>query len=300
MKRMRKIFLVGLCFLASLTGVFAQEVLLGTTGGSVGDLYNIDPNTGTATLIGPLADALGNPYAVTGLAFDSVTGILYGSTSNNSGISGATKRELVSINPNTGVVTVIGAFGAGTATMGDLTFDTTTATLYGTNSLNGNLYSINLTTGAATAVGSSGISGAIQGVGVAANSAGQLFGSPTGANAPLVQYNKSTGAATNGPTLTGAPFPGGSISAMAFNSGGTLYAVDIDNTVVSRPTHLVTINTVTGAVTDIGASVNFLDAIVFFNPTAIPEPTTTALLGVGLVFLTKTGLRRYRRGSSAS
>jgi hypothetical protein len=300
MKRMRKVFLVGLCFLTTLTGVFAQEVLLGTTGGVAGDLYNIDPNTGTATLIGPLADAIGNPYAVTGLAFDSVTGILYGSTSNNSGISGSTRRELVSINPNTGVVTVIGAFGIGSGTMADLTFDATTATLYGTGSLDANLYSINLTTGVATAVGSSGISGVIQGVGVAANSAGQLFGSPTGANGPLVQYNKSTGAATNGPTLTGAPAPTGSISAMAFNSGGTLYAVDIDNNIASRPTDLVTINTVTGAVTNIGPSVNFLDAIVFYNPMAIPEPTTTALLGAGLVFLTRTGLRRNRKRSSAS
>jgi PEP-CTERM motif len=295
MKRMRRIFFVGLCFLASLTGVFAQEVLLGTTGGVAGDLYNINSSTGAATLIGPLVDGTFNPYAVTGLAFDNVTGILYGSTSNNSATG---NRELVAINPNTGAVTVIGAFGVGSGTMADLTFDTTTATLYGTGSLDGNLYSINLTTGVATAVGSSGISGAIQGVGVAANSAGQIFGAPTGANAPLVQYNKSTGAATNGPTLTGAPAPAGSISAMAFNSGGTLYAVDIDNTVTSRPTDLVTINPVTGAVTNIGASVNFLDAIVFYNPTAVPEPSTIGMMFLGFGWLGAiTALRRRRRRS---
>jgi hypothetical protein len=45
------------------------------------------------------------------------------------------------------------------------------------------------------------------------------------------------------------------------------------------PTHIVTINTATGAVTDIGASVNSLDAIAF-KP--VPEPATLALFAVGL------------------
>src|ERR1700724_2002950 len=114
MKPMGRILLLGLCFLASLTGVLAQEVLLGTTGGVAGDLYNINSSTGAATLIGPLVDGTFNPYAVTGLAFDNVTGILYGSTSNSSSTG---KRELVAINPNTGAVTVIGAFGVGSGTM---------------------------------------------------------------------------------------------------------------------------------------------------------------------------------------
>lgn len=296
MKRMGRILLLGLCFLASLTRVFAQEVLLGTTAQSsaVGDLYSINPNTGAATLIHALADGTGNPYAVTGLAFDNVTGILYGSTSNRSS-TGA--RELVAINPNTGFVTVVGFFGAGAQTMADLTFDTTTATLYGTGSSDGNLYSIDPTTGVATAVGSSGIANP-RGGGVAANSAGQIFGAPQLANGPLVQFNKSNGAATAAATLHGAPFSGGAIGAMAFNSGGTLYGINISDT--TNATHLVTIDDVTGAVSDVGASVDFLDAIVFYNPTAIPEPTTTMLLGAGLTFLAITGIRRYRRRSSAS
>jgi hypothetical protein len=81
---------------------------------------------------------------------------------------------------------------------------------------------------------------------------------------------------------------------MAFNSGGTLYGVDIG---LDQTTHLVTINTTTGAVTNIGSSVNFLDAIVFYNPTAVPEPTTIGMMFLGSGCLAAiTALRRRRRG----
>ena len=288
--RMRRILLVGLCFLSSLTGVFAQEVLLGTTGGAAtGTLYRIDPSTGAATGIGLLVDSSTHSYAVTGLAFDNVTGILYGSTSNN---SPTRSSSLVSIDPSTGSVTFIGSF-ATTGTMADLTFDTTTATLYGTGSVDGNLYSINMATGVATAVGSAGFpANSTVGNGVAANSAGQIFGAPQGASGPLVQFNKTNGSVTTIATLSGAPISSGGIAAMAFNSGGTLYGVNVDVNSGTHPTDLVTINDVTGAVTDIGASVNSLDAIVFMTP--VPEPTATMLFGTGVVFLIITTLRRCR------
>jgi PEP-CTERM motif len=290
MNRIPRILLFGLCFLSSLTGVFAQEVLLGTTGGAgTGTLYSIDPSTGAATGIGLLVDGTGHPYAVTGLAFDNVTGILYGSTSNRSPTA---SNSLVAINPSTGAVTFIGSF-ATSSTMADLTFDVTTTTLYGTGSADGNLYSINPATGVATAIGSAGFPAtSIAGAGVAANSAGQIFGAPEGASGPLVQYNKTNGSATTVATLSGAPFSSGSIGAMAFNSGGTLYGVNIDNNTGTRPTDLVTIDSVTGAVTNVGASVNFLDAIVFMTP--VPEPTTTMLFGAGVVFLAITTVRRCR------
>jgi len=296
MKRMRRFLLVGLCFLYVLKGAYGQEVLLGATSGAVGSLYNINPSNGVATPIGFLTDGIGNPFGITGMAFDPLTGLLYGSTSNNSFTD---KQSLVSIDPNSGMVTFIGFFGVGT-TMADLTFDTTTSTLFGTGALNGNLYTVNPATGVATLVGDAGFAPlSTVGNGLAATAGGQLFGSPQGSSGPLVLFNKSNGSVTTVATLSGAPFPTGAIGAMAFNAAGTLFGVNIDQSIpTSRLADLVTIDTGTGAVTNVGATgVNNLDAIVFFNPTAVPEPTTTVLFGTGLIFL---GVRRYRHQSSAT
>ena len=138
MKR-KTILLLVVCLLSTLVTVSAQTVLLGTTGRhTAGDLYSIDPNTGAATVIGPLVGNFENTYAATGLAFDKLTGILCGSTSFQSPTG---SNSLVTINLFTGAVTFIGSFSDGD-TMADLTFDTTTATLYGMGSQDGNLYSI--------------------------------------------------------------------------------------------------------------------------------------------------------------
>jgi hypothetical protein len=291
MKRSSSILLVSLCFVSSLTSVFAQEVLLGTTGGGApGELYSIDPNTGAATPIGALVDSSANSYAVTGLAFDSLTGILYGSTSFQSPTGAA---SLVAINPLTGAVTFIGSFTTANNTMGDLTFDTATATLYGTGSFDTNLYTINTTTGVATAVGSSGLSGTPRGVGLAESSGGGLFGSPLGADQQLVVYSKTNGSAVTVATLSGAPFSSGNINAMAFSSNGTLYGVNVNTSDTNRPTDLVTINVTTGVISDVGASVNKLDAIAFV--TVVPEPSTCALFGAGFILLGAWMFHRRRR-----
>ena len=99
---------------------------------------------------------------MTGLAFHPTTGVLYGSTGNaNTALQGA----LVTINPATARVTVIGSFNAGPvngsgspATMGDIAFDSA-GNLYGVATIGGpNLYSINPATGQATVVGVNGAS----------------------------------------------------------------------------------------------------------------------------------------------
>src|SRR2546423_7536356 len=152
MNRMRTFLLITLCLVSTLTGAFAQEILLGTTSGAAGRLYSINPNTGAGTQIGFLQDGIGDPFGVTGLAWDNLTGVLYGSTSNN---SATTPGALVTIDPNTGTVTLVGLFAAG-STMADLTFDPTTGNLYGIAALTGNLYNINMLTGTALLVGNAG------------------------------------------------------------------------------------------------------------------------------------------------
>ena len=288
--------MVGLCFVASVTGAFAQEVLLGTQGSSSnpGVLFQIDPTTGFVTGIGNLVSSTGQPYAITGMGFDNLTGILYGSTSN---LSPTNPGNLVTINPNTGQVTLVGPFGVGpNNTMADLTFDTTTGKMFGTWSATGDLYSINLGTGAATLIGSSGIAVPF-GLGLAADSAGVLFGTPNGGSGSLVTYNKTNGSVTTVAPLSGSFFSGtSSINALAFNAAGSLFGINASGS----SARLIQINDVTGAITDIGPTASRMDAIVFYNPTAVPEPTTTALLGAGLIFLTRAGFRRYRTRTSAS
>ena len=110
-----------------------------TSAGGPGELFTLDPATGTMlTDVGPLNDLLSVNYPITGLAFNPISGLLYGSTGNS---SLATAAQLVSINPATAQVTVIGAFNTGVfstggtpATMADLAFDSS-GNLYGVPSI---------------------------------------------------------------------------------------------------------------------------------------------------------------------
>src|SRR3954447_20455640 len=78
-----------------VTQAVQPQVLFGTTGNNTSSkLYIIDPATGFATSVATLHDLSANPFAVTGLAYDSANGVLYGATSTNSATS---PTSLVSI-----------------------------------------------------------------------------------------------------------------------------------------------------------------------------------------------------------
>jgi hypothetical protein len=266
-------------------------VLYGSTAsGGPGELYRLDPATGGILQdIGALNDAFGLNYGITGLAFDPFSGLLYGSTANN---NPATRAQLVTINPLNGLVTVIGAFNVGNSgttpsTMSDLSFDPTTGRLYGVGSVGGpQLYSINLLTGQATVIGSTGLT-STSGGGLAISSSGAFYGTPTATR--FGTYNSGSGAFT---TIANPAKPagGGAYAALAFDGSGLLYGL---NSGPGTPpvTHLVTIDPVTGAVTDIGASVNALDAIAF---APVPEPSTLSLFAllVGGGVLSRRALRK--------
>ncbi|HQR08700.1 MAG TPA: hypothetical protein PLN21_17880 [Gemmatales bacterium] len=264
-------------FTASLAQAQTQTLYGATsTGGTGGLLVTLDPLTGSAALVGPLRSAANSPYSLTGLVFDPVSGVLYGATTPNSSTA---PSSLVTVDPATGQVTTIGNFGLPNGSFGDIAFDRVTGALYGTRTNGGDLYTINPVTGAATLVGPFGGEVGSSGHGLAMSYANVLFTVPDGNR--LYTFNTTTGAATPGALLTGGVLQSRNINAMDFNAANTLFGVNNQPDSGSIP-HLVNIDPVTGAITDIGATLSGLDAIAF-TPVAVPEPVTLISLGAGVV-----------------
>jgi hypothetical protein len=263
-----------------------------TAAGGPGELYIINPANGALIQdVGPLNDSLNANYPITGLAFHPVTGVLYGSTGNN---PATTAARLVTINPASGLVTVIGSFNAGPvnasgtpATMTDIAFDAT-GNLFGIGSIGGpQLYSINLLSGQATAIGGTGLTSTTGG-GLAISPTGLFYGTPTASR--FGTYNTTTGAYTN--IANPAKPAGGGYGSLEFDENGVLYGLNVGSG-SPPPTHVVTINPTTGAVTDLGASVTSLDAIAF-QPAPVPEPGTMTLLAGGIVLGVLVNARRRK------
>lgn len=285
-----KIFQFVLFTFAACAAVGRADAALfaSSAAGSTGSLHRLDPNTGAVLqTIGQLNDATGTNYPITGLAFHPTTGVLYGSTGNN---PAATAARLVTINPATALVTVIGSFNAGPtnssgtpATMADLGFDAA-GNLYGVGSIGGpQLYSVNTATAQATVIGSTGLTSTTGG-GLAISPGGVFFGTPTASR--FGTYDSATGAFTNiaNPTKPS----GGAYGSLDFN-GSVLYGLNVGSG-SPPPTNLVIFDQSTGGITVVGASAASLDAIAF----QIPEPATSTLAIVtGLL-----GLFRSRRGDS--
>jgi hypothetical protein len=268
--------LVIAALLAAVPALKAQ-VLYGATGSSAaGSLYTINTATGVATLIGPLKDGSGNVYSLTGMDFQPGTHVLFGSTSNNSTTH---PHSIVTINPATGLVTFVGqATTAGP--IADITF-TPNGNLWGWWEPNQDrLVSINTTSGAATALGNNFLN--TFGSAIASNSAGVVYFFGEGDLGEFDTLNLTTGQPTNMGTLSGGIFDGGAIAAAKFSPGGVLYA--IDNNDDGTGTNLVTINLGTGAITNVGATVQSLDALAF-GPANTPPPTVPVLTPWTLVLL---------------
>jgi hypothetical protein len=272
---------LGFSVIASRTD--ASTLYGSTSAGGAGELWTINPANGASVLdVGALNDSIGNNYAVTGLAFDPLTGVLYGSTG---GVSGT---KLLTLNPATAAVTVVGSFTASGGTMSDLAFDSA-GNLYGISASGGaNLYTINLSTGASTKVGTSGVS-FTQGGGLAISPGGTFYASPI--NTDFGTYNSTTGVFTD---ITNPVKPGGSATSygsLAFD-GSTLYGMNL-----ATPTHLVTIDAA-GNVTDLGTSVAKIDGIAF-QPDVVPEPTTLALCALGGAMTFLAARRKVSRTAKA-
>ena len=266
--------IIGFALLAwalAVAPLHAAETLYGADGaqGNPSNLYILDARNGALICtIGPIG------FSVTGLAAHPTNGTLFGSTGNAAPVS---PGSLITINKMTGAGTLVGSFGFQGKTMTDLTF-TSDGTLYGWLAGPGgageDLYTINQATGAATKVGTSGVSGTFGG-GLAANAANTIFLAASGDNGALRTVNRTTGAVTTVATL--GRTSGDAISAMKFNAAGVLHAVDLAGGTTRRAT-LVTINTTTGAITELGPTVDRLDAIAFDNTQTTNLPLLASVL----------------------
>jgi hypothetical protein len=263
----------------------ASTMYASTSAGAPGELYIISTTNGSLVQdVGPLNDALGTNYPITGMAFNPVSGVLYGST----GDADTVDAMLVTINPASARVTVVGAFNAGPtntggtpATMGDIAFDSA-GNLFGVATIGGpNVYSINPLTGQATLVGANGASTSTSGGGLAIRSDGTFYGTPTSSR--FGTYNSSTGAYTNIANPT-KPAGTGAYTALEFD-GSVLYGLNTGPG-SPPPTALVTIDPATGTVTNLGSSVASLDGIAI----KVPEPATISLFAGGIAFV----MRRRR------
>ncbi len=246
--------------LALAPSAFAQGQVLygadGAAGNSADRLQVLDPATGQVTQnVGPVG------YALTGLAEDPTTGVLYGVTGN---VDVRAPGHLITVDKATGAGTVIGDVDADPndpAPVADITF-TSDGTLYGWQTDGSDLATLDKATGLATVVGDSGIAGS--GFGLAADGSDNLFLAGNGDDGPLYTVDKATGVATAGPTLDGVQ--GFGIGALAFDAAGTLFGARASS-VGAIPSDLLSIDTTTGALTRRGVQTG-LSAIEFVDRSA--------------------------------
>jgi hypothetical protein len=271
-------------------------------------LVTLDPATGQVTqVVGPLG------YEVEGLAFNPVTGVLYGTGLGPGAASGPEPGYLMQINTTSGAGTLIGSHGYGIGNgstvaetgpymFSDLAFRSD-GTLFGMDIYRNRPIEINLATGEALANGLGPAMGAE--AGLAADALDTFFAGPTASDSPLtdlITMDPVSGSSSNAVDLTGygayfgrsegvgvgsGPGPGpifvSGFEALDFDDNGALLGVAFfggDNPPVGS--YLSTINPTTGQMTVLGQThygneTVYVDAIAF-----IPEPLSVVLLAGGL------------------
>jgi len=235
--------------------------LFATTGGTgnssvtapPSQLYRLDPSNGSTT-------ALGNTgYAITALAQDPTTGILYAASNNKSPTAANT---LLKLDPANGAATPVGLFGE--LSIPDMSFDST-GRLFGWAESNDELVSIDKNTGTATPVGPNTISTYGAGLTFDINETLWLFGE--GEPGPFWSVDPVTGVPTERGELTSIDEEDAAISAASADCARTTIYGALNN-FGKPPANLLTIDTGTGQLANKGPTVTAIDGLEWYCPLA--------------------------------
>src|SRR5437667_1426143 len=127
------------------------QVLYGAASGLTSSLYQIDPATGTGTVIGDIGVGVG------AMAVHPLTGVIYAVSAPGFISPGVNQRQLLRINPATGAGTVIGPLALGNFGIADIAFRAD-GTLFGWSENSDDLITIDTNTGKGTIVANAAIS----------------------------------------------------------------------------------------------------------------------------------------------
>ena len=218
-----------------------------------GALFTVDPLTAQYTQVAPLRIGGVTPVGLTGLSIHPRTGVFYGLTA---GSSANIPRSLVTIDPATGNVTLVGSLGH---TGSDIRFDSK-GVLYAWLTDVNSLATVDLGTGSATPLPAPAYPQTLGG-GIAFDKEGKLYVSVSTSAGTLDVWKPGEDKVATGPTLSGAPFVS-AVNSMAFSESGMLYAVN-SNMGAPAKTRLIRIDRSSGQVTDIGALPADVDPLAF-------------------------------------
>jgi hypothetical protein len=235
--------------------------------GVEGNLYTVDPENAATNLVTSLNVSGKTPVGLDGLAIHPRTGVFYGITAPTSAVI---PRSLVILDPATGNVTPVGELSQ---VGSDIDFDPD-GTLYMWLPDTRQVGIVNLDTGQVTTKGAPIERGATKG-GFTLIGGGKAYVAGTGGAGTLDTIDMNTGSILTGPAITGAPFPD-LINGLAISPKGVLYGI---NTSFGRATqaNLITIDPVSGKVTNLGALPNDTDALTF-GPGATSKDMATSLM----------------------
>jgi hypothetical protein len=240
-------------------------------------LYAVNPTNGAVTPLGSTG------YAITGMAQDPTSGILYAVSNHKS--PGA-PDTLLRLDPANGAATVIGPVGSKAAPqrIADMDFDSN-GNLFGWSEEKDVFVSVDKATGLATPIGENDISTYGSASAFDSNDTFWLLGEgegkpPVNDEGEFWTIDTATGVPTERGRLTPIDENASSVSAASYDCARTtLYA--LVNNYGEPPANLVTVDLTTGTLTNKGLTQTAADGLAWYCPLEFEFPTTTATVKAG-------------------